>query len=205
MESYNLGLWRQHQNVFCYPPSVGGQNSPSTTDMSAPAETILMSDAAAADRQSESGSSAHRQHRSSVRWADRQPCTRRAQPAVQHRLVRWALQVRDAPDTATGEFLLGIRTSGLRLCNNSYMGDVMNPKYPYSTDPTDTNQDYYYLVTKTHQIEIHKLFALVFCCLSGLLSAARTGRFGQAGRLICPKAANHAARPARGVREVSYG
>jgi prepilin-type N-terminal cleavage/methylation domain-containing protein/prepilin-type processing-associated H-X9-DG protein len=139
VDSYNLGFGA-NPNVFCYPPQEGGSNSPSTTDMSAPADTILLSDAAAATEDPSLGLEptddltppswggppsmygVHNQQ-CNIAWCDGHSKSMRlvARPASYF------------PDSNLQN-----------LCLTNYMGDVMSAQYPYGS----AGQDYYYLITK---------------------------------------------------------
>jgi prepilin-type N-terminal cleavage/methylation domain-containing protein/prepilin-type processing-associated H-X9-DG protein len=139
VDAYNLG-YGANLNVFCYPPEEGGSASPSTTDMSAPADTILMADAADAIDDPSLGLEptdtlyppswggspnlygVHTQQ-SNIAWCDGHSKSVRPTPRPASFFSDPAVQA---------------------LCLTDFMGDVMNSQYPYGS----AGQDYYYLITK---------------------------------------------------------
>ena len=137
--AFNLGYGANY-NVIGAPSDMGGKGSPSTTEIAAPAETILMSDAATATEipslglepsfiltpPSAGGSptmyGVHLQ-KCNIAWTDghskssslsKRPASYYSDSAIQN------------------------------LCETSFMGDVMNSQYPYGSDW----QDFYFRTDK---------------------------------------------------------
>ncbi|MDR3690524.1 MAG: prepilin-type N-terminal cleavage/methylation domain-containing protein [Fimbriimonas sp.] len=137
--AFNLGYGANY-NVIGPPPDLGGNGSPSTTQMASSADTILMSDAASAIEIPSLGLEpsfiltppsaggpptmygVHTQ-KCNVAWCDghSKSASLSKRPAS------------DYPDTALQA-----------LCETNYMGDVMNAQYPYGSDW----QDYYFRIDK---------------------------------------------------------
>ena len=139
VDSYTLG-YAANVNVICYPPEEGGSVSPSTTEMSAPADTILMSDAAQATDVPSLG----------LEPTDALiPPSWGGSPTMygvhnQQCNVAWCDGHSKGVKLASRPASYFYDSALQNLCQTSYMGDVMNSQYPYGS----TYQDYYYLVTK---------------------------------------------------------
>ena len=137
--AFNLG-YGVNFNVVGPPFDLGGNGSSTTTAMAAPADTILLSDAASATEDPSLGLEpsfileppsyggtpsmygVHSQ-KCNVAWCDghSKSASLSQRPAS------------DFPDTNLQN-----------LCNSNYMGDVMNPQYPYGSQW----QDYYFSLDK---------------------------------------------------------
>jgi prepilin-type N-terminal cleavage/methylation domain-containing protein/prepilin-type processing-associated H-X9-DG protein len=137
--AFNLG-YGVNFNVVGAPPDLGGTGSPSMTDMAAPAETILLSDAATAIENpsvglepsfvlsppSEGGPptmyGVHSQ-KCNIAWCDghSKSASLSKRPAS------------DYPDTTLQA-----------LCESNFMGDIMNGQYPYGS----AWQDFYFRIDK---------------------------------------------------------
>lgn len=137
-QSYQLG-YGANPNAICWPPDINGSNSPSTTEMSAPAETILVGDAAdeistptvglqpaisLAPPSWNGTPSAYGVHSSfsNLVWADGH--AKSVKPTLR-------------PDGAMDQAMTD-------LAKASSLGDIINGKYPFGAD----GQDFYYLVNK---------------------------------------------------------
>jgi prepilin-type N-terminal cleavage/methylation domain-containing protein/prepilin-type processing-associated H-X9-DG protein len=137
--AWDLG-YGVNYNVVAPPFDLGGPGSPSTTDLSNPADTILLSDAATATDDPSLGLEpsfiltppsgggsptmfgVHNQQ-CNVAWCDGHSKSRQPTQRPASYFTDPALQA---------------------LCQTNFMGDVMNSQYPYGS----TYQDYYFLVSK---------------------------------------------------------
>ena len=137
--AFNLG-YGVNYNVVGAPFDLGGNGSPSTTDMAAPAETILLSDAASAIEDPSVGLepsfiltppsgggpptmyAVHTQ-KCNVAWCDGH--SKSASLSKRPASYYWDTTLQN-------------------LCESNFMGDVMNPLYPYGS----TWQDYYFSIAK---------------------------------------------------------
>jgi len=137
--AFNLG-YGANDNVIGPPPDLGGNGSPSSTQIAAPAETILLSDAASAITDpslglepsfiltppSESGPptmyGVHNQQ-CNIAWCDGHSKSAPLSKRPSSYYSSAALQA---------------------LCESSFMGDLMNGQYPYGS----AWQDFYFRIDK---------------------------------------------------------
>jgi len=137
--AFNLG-YGVNYNVVGPPQDLGGTGSASTTQMAAPAETILLSDAASAI---------------TVPSLGLEPSFILTPPSAGGSPTMYAVHTQKCNvawcDGHSKSASLSKRpaayysdTSVQTLCESSFMGDVMNPLYPYGS----TWQDYYFSIAK---------------------------------------------------------
>jgi len=137
--AFNLG-YGVNYNVIGPPFDLGGNGSATTTQMSAPADTILLSDAASAIEDPSLGLEpsfiltppsaggpptmygVHSQ-KCNVAWCDGHSKSATPTPRPASYFPDANLQ---------------------NLCDSSFMGDIMNPQYPYGSQ----YQDYYFSIAK---------------------------------------------------------